>query len=39
MLDSKVPPKVAAERLGHADPTLLYKPLQSRHPDNADGGS
>ncbi len=35
MLSSGVPPKVAAERLGHADPTLVHQSVQSRHADDA----
>jgi len=35
MLASGVAPKVAAERLGHADPTPFYQPLQPRDSDHA----
>ncbi len=35
MLASGVPPKVAAERLGHADRDAVHEPLQPRDPDNA----
>ena len=31
MLANGVPPKVAAERLGHADADPLHQPLQPRH--------